>query len=199
MYKGIVMKLSKKMILVDCDGVLVDWQYGFYRWMRERGYEPVAQGHYDINETFGITKSESKTLVRTFNESAAIGWLPQFRDSVKYVRRLHEGHGFIFHCITSLSLDTYAGKLREKNLHALFGKTVFEKIECLDCGADKDEALEPYRDSGCFWVEDKVENAITGLNMGLQSVLIEHDHNKSATVDGVLRAKNWKEIYELIV
>jgi FMN phosphatase YigB (HAD superfamily) len=191
-------KLNEKLILVDCDGVLVDWQYGFFRWMRERGYEPVVDGEYDIGETFGISKVKSKSLVRNFNESASIGWLPQFRDAVKYVRRLHEDHGFIFHCITSLSKDVYAGKLREKNIQALFGKTAFERIECLDCGADKDEALEPYRDSGCFWVEDKIENAITGSNMGLQSILIEHEHNKTAVADGILRAKNWKEIYELI-
>ncbi len=192
------MKLNEKLILVDCDGVLVDWQYGFFRWMRDRGYEPIVHGEYDIGETFGISKVKSKSLVQNFNESAAVGWLPQFRDAVKYVRRLHEDHGFIFHCITSLSKDVYAGKLRKKNIQALFGKTAFERIECLDCGADKDEALEPYRDSGCFWVEDKVENAITGVNMGLQSILIEHEHNKSAIADDVLRAKNWKEIYELI-
>jgi FMN phosphatase YigB (HAD superfamily) len=192
------MKLNEKLILVDCDGVLVDWKYGFFRWMRKRGYEPVVHGEYDISETFGISKAKSKALVQNFNESAAIGWLPQFRDSVKYVRKLHEDHGFIFHCITSLSKDVYAGKLREKNIQALFGKTAFERIECLDCGADKDEALEPYRDSGCFWVEDKIENAVAGSNIGLQGVLIEHDHNKNAVSKGILRVKNWKEIYEMI-
>ena len=193
-----MMKLNEKLILVDCDGVLVDWVYGFTKWMKQHGHEPVMHDEYDIAKTFGIDKQESKKLVRMFNESAAMGWLPALRDSVKYVRKLHEEHGFIFHCITSLSLDEHAGKLRKKNLEALFGKTVFEKITCLDTGADKDEALESYRNSGCLWVEDKIENCDLGLELGLNSVLIAHDHN--ADYEGEApRVKNWKEIYDLMV
>jgi beta-phosphoglucomutase-like phosphatase (HAD superfamily) len=195
------MNISEKLILTDCDGVLLDWKYGFFRWMKEKGYSQVEKAEYDIGKTFGIEKSLAKNLVRNFNESAAIGYLPQFRDAIKYVRKLHEEKGFIFHCITSLSLDEYAGRLRQKNLEAIFGKTVFEKIECLDCGADKDEALEPYRDSGCIFVEDKSENAITGMNTGLQSVLITHDHNLKFNhkLHGIIRVGSWKEIYELLV
>jgi FMN phosphatase YigB (HAD superfamily) len=194
------MKLSEKLILVDCDGVLVDWQYGFFRWMRDKGHEPVVNNEYDIAKTFGLPKDTAKALVRHFNESAAMGWLPQFRDSIKYVRKLHEDHGYIFHCITSLSLDEYAGRLRRKNLEALFGKTVFEKVECLDCGADKDEALLPYKDSGCLFIEDKPENAIAGINAGLQSILITHEHNikfDNASY-GISRVNYWKEIYEML-
>jgi FMN phosphatase YigB (HAD superfamily) len=192
------MKLNEKLILVDCDGVLLDWQYGFFRWMRSHGFEPVNHGVYDIGEIFEIPKSEAKKYVRHFNESAAIGWLPQFRDAVKYVRRLHEDHGFIFHCITSMSTDIYAGKLRKKNLEALFGKTAFEKIECLECGADKDEALEPYRDTGCIWVEDKEENCDVGLDLGLNSILIAHHHNAGYT-GSAPRVKSWREIYDSLV
>lgn len=192
------MKLSDKLILVDCDGVLVDWVYGFFRWMRSHGFEPVNYGEYDIGKLFDIPKADAKAYVRHFNESAAIGWLPQFRDSVKYVRKLHEDHGYVFHCITSLSTDVYAGKLRKKNLEALFGKTVFEKIECLECGADKDEALKPYADSGCVWIEDKKSNADLGIKLGLQSYLLEHDHNANY-MGQATKVKNWKEIFETIV
>ena len=193
------MKLSDKLILVDCDGVLLDWKYGFFRWMRERGFEAVQTGEYDIAITFDIHKDRAKELVRHFNESAAIGWLPQFRDAVKYVRKLHEDHGFIFHCITSLSTDTYAGKLRVKNLEALFGKTVFEKVECLECGADKDEALLPYKDSGCIWVEDKEENALAGQKIGLNSLLIAHDFNENFDDPSITKVQNWREIHDMVV
>lgn len=193
------MKVNEKLILVDCDGVLLDWVYGFTRWMKQHGHEVVNPEEYDIAKMFMIEKAEAKKLVRVFNESAACGWLPQFRDAVKYVRKLHEEEGYIFHVITSLSLDEYAGKLRKKNLEALFGKTVFEKITCLDCGADKDEALIPYKDSGCLWIEDKPENALTGLNLGLNSVLIKHEHNLSFNHPEIPHVKKWKEIYDMIV
>ena len=193
------MKINEKLILVDCDGVLLDWQYSFYKWMSARGYHPVVDNEYDMGKTFDMPYSEAKKMCEYFNCSAAIGWLTPFRDAVKYVKKLHEDHGFVFHCITSLSTDVYAGKLRKKNLEALFGKKVFEEVICLECGGDKDEALLPYKDTGCFWVEDKPENAVLGSKLGLNSILIEHEHNKDFNNDNVQKVSRWKDIYDLIV
>ena len=189
---------TDKLILVDCDGVLLDWKYSFVKWMSENNYEVVREGVYDIAEMFDLSKRESRILVRQFNESARIGFLPGLRDAIKYVKRLHE-EGYIFHCITSLSTDYYAGKLREQNLERLFGKDVFEKVVCLDCGADKDEGLLPYKDSGCIWVEDKPSNAECGVRMGLQSILISHEFNKDFSHPDIIKVSKWKEIYEEIV
>ena len=187
-----------KLILVDCDGVLLDWKYSFYKWMAENGYKVATEGVYDIEATFGIEKSSAKRLVRQFNESARIGFLPGLRDAIKYVKRLHS-EGYVFHCITSLSKDEYAKKARMENLERLFGKGVFEELICLDCGADKDEGLLPYKDSGCIWVEDKPLTAECGVDLGLRSILIEHDFNKDYTNNDIVKVKNWKEIYESIV
>ena len=189
---------AEKLILVDCDGVLLDWKYAFYKYMNENGYTVIEEGQYDVAQTFGITKEQSRQLVRQFNESARIGFLPGLRDAIKYVKKLHS-EGYVFHCITSLSTDYYAGKLREQNLERLFGKDVFERVVCLDCGTDKDDGLLPYKDSGCIWVEDKHLNAECGLNMGLRSILIEHDFNKDYENNNLVKVKNWKEIYESIV
>ena len=187
-----------KLILVDCDGVLLDWKYSFYKCMAENGYKVATEGVYDIEATFGIEKSSAKRLVRQFNESARIGFLPGLRDAIKYVKRLHS-EGYVFHCITSLSKDEYAKKARMENLERLFGKGVFEELICLDCGADKDEGLLPYKDSGCIWVEDKPLNAECGVDLGLRSILIEHDFNKDYINNDIIKVKNWKEIYESIV
>ena len=189
---------ADKLILVDCDGVLLDWKYAFYKYMNENGYTVINEAVYDVAKTFGIEKTEAKDLVRQFNESARIGFLPGLRDAIKYVKKLHS-EGYVFHCITSLSTDYYAGKLREQNLERLFGKDVFERVVCLDCGADKDDGLLPYKDSGCIWVEDKPLNAECGLDMGLRSILIEHDFNKDYQNNNLVKVKNWKEIYESIV
>ena len=51
-----------KLILVDCDGVLLDWKYSFYKWMAENGYKVATEGVYDIEATFGIEKSSAKRL-----------------------------------------------------------------------------------------------------------------------------------------
>ena len=189
----------QKIILVDADGVLLDWEYAFSVWMEEHGHEkqPGYEFIYDIGDRYGISKDQGRKLIKIFNESAAIGFLPPLRDAMFYVKRLHEEHGYVFHCITSLSLDVNAGRLREMNLRKLFGKTAFERIICLDTGADKNAALEPYRGSNFHWVEDKIENADLGHNMGLHSILMEHGHNMNHECPYPV-VKNWREIYAII-
>lgn len=193
-------KNLNKVILTDADGVLLDWEWAFNVWMQEHGFEevPGSKLNYDMSVRYGIPKEQVTKLICIFNESAAIGFLPALRDAMYYVKRLHEEHGYVFHCITSLSLDPNAGKLREMNLHKLFGKQAFERIVCLDTGADKDQVLMEYQDTGCYWIEDKPENAVVGHTAGLRSLLVEHGHNMHFYHGGVTIVKNWKEIYQLI-
>jgi FMN phosphatase YigB (HAD superfamily) len=189
-----------KLILTDADGVLLDWEWAFSVWMQERGYTLRADNkksyylHHHYNE---LEEKDAKKVVRTFNESAAIGFLPALRDSTYYVKRLHEEYGYQFRVITSLSLDKDAQRLREMNLRKIFGDAI-ESVICLATGADKDEALEPYRGSGLWWIEDKPANADVGHAIGLKSILIEHGHNMHHKCSYPV-VKNWKEIYERIV
>ena len=79
----------------------------------------------------------------------------------------------------------------------MFGETAFERYVYLDTGADKDEALAPYAGSGCLWVEDKPANVDLGISLGLDGVLINHQHN--ANYDGAATCvDSWKEIYEML-
>jgi hypothetical protein len=188
--------MRDKVILVDCDGVLLDWVYAFNQWMIRHGYEKQESNSYEIHTHYNVDKKEAKRLVRMFNESATIRKLPPLRDAMKYVKKLHEDHGYVFHAVTSLSNDQYAQHLRTKNLIELFGKTAFEKYVYLDTGADKDEALAEYKDTGCYWVEDKPENAHVGHNLGLNSYLIAHEFNADENI--IPRVQNWKQLYEII-
>ena len=90
-----------------------------------------------------------------------------------------------------------AQHLRTKNLREMFGDSVFDKFVYLDTGADKDDALVEYKDTDCYWVEDKPANADLGIEMGLDSILVAHAHNSSYDGDA-LRVANWKEIYQTI-
>jgi len=190
--------MKHKVILTDCDGVCLDWEYSFDQWMARHGYQIAVPGEYKMDIKYDISKSEGKKLCRMFNESAWIRKLPPLRDAIKYIRKLHEEHGYIFHAITSLSTDQYACHLRTKNLRELFGDTVFERYIYLDTGADKDDVLKQYQDWNCWWVEDKPENAIAGLNVGLSPILMSHDHNRDFSDHDVLRVSNWQEIYQVV-
>lgn len=186
-----------RLILTDCDGVLLNWEYAFDVWMNDNGYKLVNSMVYDTSIRYEISGSRSKELIKYFNESAVVGFLPPLRDAVQYVRKMHEEYGYVFGVITSLSTNPYAVKLRERNLKKLFG-TAIDFVKCLEIGADKDEALAPYQHSGAIWIEDKVENAEVGYNLGLRSLLMEHGHNMNNDHPGIQTVKNWKEIYEMM-
>lgn len=192
--------MKETVILTDVDGVLLNWEYAFAIWMEQHGFEKVQGGmlHYSLAKRYGLDEPQVKRLVKMFNESASIGFLPPLRDAIHYVKLLHERHGYIFHAITSLSLDSNAGKLRELNLSKLFGDTVFEKVVCLDTGADKDEELSKYKGTECFWIEDKTENALVGHELGLSSILVEHGHNMHFHHESIPVVKNWKHIHDII-
>lgn len=195
------MKYNDKVILTDADGVLLNWEYAFCCWMEQHGHTAVEGGNkmYSMAQRFNISDDQAWQLVKVFNESAAIGFLPALRDAMYYVKRLHEEHGYVFRCITSLSLDLNAKKLRQMNLEKLFGATAFEELVCLETGGPKDDALAPYKDSGLYWIEDKMENAQLGTDLGLKSILIEHGFNMYEEIpEGMQKVVHWKEIYQII-
>ena len=190
---------NKKLILTDCDGCCLDWEWAFNVWMQEHGFEelPGSKLNYDMSVRYGIPREQVVKLIRIFNESAAIGFLPAQRDAMYYIKRLHEEHGYRFHAITSVSLDPNAIKLREMNIHNLFGDA-FERIVCLDTGAHKDEALEEYEGTGLYWIEDKWSNAVAGYKYGLKPIVLEHGHNMMEYHPDIVILKNWKAIYKHI-
>lgn len=196
--KGYNMKDHDKVILTDCDGVLLNWEYAFYVWAKRHGYEaqPDTFDVYDLGRRFNINDEEKNKLCKLFNESAAIGFLPPLRDAIHYIRKLHEEHGYVFHCITSLSLEPAAQELRTQNIKKLFGETAFEKFVYLDTGAPKETALAAYAGTGYTWIEDLLPNARAGAKYGLDSILVEHAHNMNNTEYPTF--KDWKEIYEYI-
>ena len=189
----------EKVIVTDCDGVLLNWEYAFDVWMNEKGHYKVEDSdlEYNIGKRYGISTEKGKEYIKFFNESAAIGFLPALRDAAHYVKLLHEKHGYVFDVVTSLSKNPYAAKLREKNLKKVFGKNTFRNIVCLDTGADKyDHLWLQYAGKELFWLEDKPENAYHGKLVGMKPILIEHGHNMN-DVDFPL-AKMWEDVYNII-
>lgn len=204
---------TDRVILTDADGVLLNWEYAFKVWMANKGY-PIVNPHlkyeYGIQYLYDLSNDVKESLIREFNASAAMGFLPPLRDSIQYVQKLHREEGYVFHCITAMSNDKHAQKLRKDNLRKIYGKTVFEEFLFLDCGADKDKVLSQYKNSGLLWIEDKLENAVEGKRQGLDSVLMEHSHNmirSNVSRDDPIwkeamdipRFQKWKGIYNYVV
>ena len=186
-----------KRIILDCDGVLLDWAYAFDVWMVEHGYSKISNTnqYYDQTRRYGISQVEAVSQIKKFNESGCVGFIPAFRDSVEYVTKLSE-LGWKFEVISCLDKDKYAQKLRQKNLLHLFGD-VFDFIDCaLDFTVGKEQyLLDRYKGKNYYWIEDSVDHAESGKRVGLNSIVMDHPYNKEW--DGP-RVKNWKDIYQII-
>ena len=50
----------QKKIIVDCDGVLLDWDYAFDVWMAEQGFHRIVNTdqYYDQSIRYSITSDE---------------------------------------------------------------------------------------------------------------------------------------------
>jgi 5'(3')-deoxyribonucleotidase len=186
-----------KIIAIDCDGVLLNWEQSFDDWMAFQGFPKHASDHYDVSMNYHMNKGQCEVLVKIFNESAWMKFLKPIEGAVENVKKIAD-LGYKFHVITSQTLDKKSNQLREENLKEVFGD-VFEQIDCLDTGADKDEALSKIPE-GTIWIEDKPANAELGSRMGLVALLLDLPHNQVYNEDNSLvqRVKNWTEIYNVI-
>ena len=189
------MEIRDKVILADVDGVLFDWEYHFYKWLKENYDMERVTSDYCVGHSLGLTKKDGHKYVHKFNNSGDIKCLSPYKDAIKYVRKLHEEHGYIFHVISSMSDKLLTQNWRTQNLIDVFGN-VFDGFEFLSMGSGKDIALAKWEGTECFWIEDKEENVKTGNKFGLVGILMAHEHNRDCFDE--TRVKNWKEIYDII-
>lgn len=194
--------IQNKLILTDADGVLIDWCFGFDYFLKSRhGIEVQDTSTYSLAGRYGIPDSEAKALANEFNVSKDFEKIPPVRDAIKYVRKLHEEKGYIFHVITSACPSSSAYQkvygMRKKNLQNLFGKTAIFKLSIINFRTSKEPLLEKYKDSGCVWVEDHIENYDMGEKLGLNAILMKQSYTKGE-YDGRQCVSSWKEIYDML-
>ena len=204
------MPTSNRIILTDVDGVLLEWEHHFTKWMLQRTlfddkgarYHPYRllpnkENTYEMAERFGLTKSQIRREIREFNRSAWMGTQRPMLESQTWVKLL-AAEGWTFIPITSQTSDIPAQQLRKKRLGELFGEHIFTNYHILGTGADKDSALAEFHNTGLYWVEDKPHNAVAGLKYGLKPILIDHPYNQDLQHPDIIRVSNWKQIHEIV-
>lgn len=185
-------------IVTDYDGVCAYWEHGFHMWMVSKGFRETTNGFYSIEDKYGVTKEEGDSLADAFNESAALRRLPPVKDAIKYIRKLHEDHGYVFHCISAIPNTRDMYEARMENIENLFGKTAFERLTLCGNSSNKQELLKEYEGTGCFWIEDLHKNLRYGVDLGMRGILMDHHYNQYDEDFPHVRVETWKEIYNEI-
>jgi len=192
--------MKSKIILSDCDGVLVNWIDACIDWAVKNGntLKSDHQDHYAVEDKFeGMTTAQGLELVYEFNETECISSLVPERDALKYIPEIVAA-GYRLHVITAITDNPVVVQRRVHNLKSLYGD-IFTEITCVGNNKSKTEHLAEYKDSGCYWIEDSPTHAIDGHKLGLETILMAHDHNVDFDHDDIHVVNNWKEIHALIM
>lgn len=192
-------------ILLDVDGVLLNWFDTFTAWMAKEGF-PVKDDSdvsYDMAKRFGINKEESFEMIRRFNDSAYMGFLPAMPDAPRYIEDL-KNLGFRFRAVTSVSECPYAAALRRLNLKQVYGN-VFDDVVCLPLGAcKKDELMRQRRlngDNKMIFIEDSLSHARTAVELGgFIPILLAYPYNvlEPNEFPRIKRFFSWRDIFSEI-
>jgi hypothetical protein len=193
------MQAYDNVIVTDYDGCCAYWEHGFHMWMVSKGYTATTNGFYNIEDKYGISKEQSDYLTDAFNESAALRRLPPIKDAIKYIRKLHEEYGYVFHCISAIPNTQDMYDARMENIENLFGKTAFERLTLCGHSENKIEILKEYKDTGCYWIEDLHKNLKYGVDIGMRGLLMDRHYNQHHETFSYKRVYNWKQIYEEII
>lgn len=189
--------ILNKTILIDCDGVLLNWIDSFIVWMSGKGYPTYDEhfGDYGLHNWFQLSEEKINELVLQFNESVEIGFLNPLPGAIEYVSKLvNDGYRFVV--ITSMTDNPYSRNLRSWNLVRVFGD-VFDDLICLPLRKCKKEELAKLKamfgpSVKTIWIDDHIYNAEVGQELGFETIVFGALHNKNWSGK---RANSWMDLY----
>ena len=194
-------RMFDRIIVVDFDGVCGDWEsyfeeVAYFDW----GFPlPKAIPTYYIPHRNPSLDETAVLMALDDFESNHLSFIPPMRDAIKYIRKLHEEHGYVFHCITAVSDDDRVYQSRWQCIQTLFGQTAFTRLIHTNGSDNKRAVLEHYRDSNCYWIEDVIKNAMFGAEVGMKPILMNQHYNLiEEAPEPIVRVNNWREIYNII-
>jgi HAD superfamily hydrolase (TIGR01509 family) len=190
--------MYSKIIVLDVDGVLLDWLSPFKQWMEGLGYSLQEPHGYNLMEAYSIDKSQLSKLKRHFNDSETIRSLPALPGAKEALMKL-KALGYQLCVLTKLSSSLQSQSRRKLNLNDHFGLKLFERINILDVEDSKEYSLKELASNypNAWIIEDAPENIALSEKAGLKPILFEHDYN--LTTDCVYRINHWDKIDALIV
>lgn len=187
-------------IILDCDGVMLDWLAGFRVYAEARlgrKLDPRGPSSFDLYPWLGLENfAQALELIQDFHEGdgGEFGRLVPLPGAVEALQAFHSA-GREIHVITACSLNPAVIGMRKANLVSVFGP-IFKEIHCVGVRDSKRPLLDAY--APAVWIEDKFENALDGLEAGHKTYLIRSSHNAvheaAGKTEGLICVDGWGDI-----
>lgn len=163
-------------LILDVDGVLLDFDSAFDRMMAERFGTDFDGSYID------------------FCESVYFSELEPYCQSDVYIPKLHK-MGITLRIITACGDTVQIKKMRRINLYKVFGD-VFENIDFVGMEESKQAYLESFtgRDDVAY-IEDTIERYLLAKSLGIKSYLMHTHLTSSMDVDVF---DDWKQLFHFL-
>jgi hypothetical protein len=185
---------KRKAIVLDIDGVVLDWFSGFRVWMRIQGHKVVGglAASWNMTDTFPeLSSVDINIQIDEFNKSNDFGRLRDIDDARFGVDALR--YAFPDWPVVAV---TSSGTHPRTVAHRCWNVMHYDlsEIYSLPLGAAKTETLRRWA-PGSIIVEDNLkhcEDAV--INVAYRGILLDRPYNQGGSEPGMRRIKGWHEI-----
>jgi len=182
----------KKYLLTDVDGVLLDWEGAFRKFMIANGFDKIGDdAHYYLSDHYGLDDDIIARIAKDFNSSNSGGNLKPIKNSNQYLKKFID-LGYEIIAITSFGTCSYSRKNRLTNLKNAFGD-IFKNVILLNVDESKKDVLKDFKDKNSIWIEDKYQNYKDGCDLGIESYLMKQPYNKGCNNANFI--EEWSQLY----
>ena len=182
-----------KNIVLDCDGVILDWHLGFYDWMRAQGHtvtHPYPTDYAMTQAHPGKSKDEIWANIPIFNRSPDFGRLAPCDGAEDGIRSLKARFP-----ATPITVLTSVGDAPETRLmrRESLAHLPIDELILVPLGVSKRSWLEKFTGPALL-VEDHPGHATDAAELGFTSILIDRPWNRDLDDPQIERARSWAEI-----
>lgn len=182
--------MSKKVFVTDVDGVLFNWQQGFFNWLNKYyDKRPRSEGSdsYYLEEWFDdLSHNDVIRFVEAFNQSKHaydLPLIPHAKEALEFLSNEYD----IF-ALTAFSACKDGAGWRTEHLEQEFGKSI-KGVIVLPLGSSKKDALAALRPD--VFIDDHVRYIEEANELGIDTIIMDYRHNRH--IEG-RRISSWKEL-----
>lgn len=183
-------------IVLDCDGVILDWRQGFYEWIKVWGYTAVFPPHpadYTmITACPDKTEEQIRLDMARFNASedfARLSFCEGAEAGVNALRAAFPTSRIVV--LTAVGQSDRTLALRRRNLAVL----PIDEVICVPLGASKRRWLETFARPGLI-VEDHPDHAAEAIELGFGAILVDRPWNRAFAHHEIERVASWNEVVD---
>ena len=186
---------NKKEIILDVDGVLLDYEKAFEDYF---DLTPISDTYRNFTDRFGIDDNQILKMVNHFSLEKEFSMLEPFDGAIESLNSFKD-KGYRISIISSCGDDPYVHELRKTNLLNVFGD-IFDKITLIGMRLCKAEFLKEYKNTKSIWIDDTFQHYKSGVKLGLDSIWRTTEYNKLDQKDFPKEniICDWKEISSYI-